>query len=182
MTNWKKTGKIGQKLIFVEFRNNLNIEPFYQQRLTLKSNLFLSVYDHCSCVPYYYVRNSSQPVCDNNSTQNCFAVIQNILNPALHATKDVCRCLPSCNYVSYSYKMYQNALNPEMSGTNTTIKLRWKDSEFYAMFRYEQLKLVDFLSYVGGILGLFAGISVLSIVELIYFLTLRLFNDLLGFI
>jgi hypothetical protein len=47
--------------------------------------------------------------------------------------------------------------------------------------RYQEFKLVDFLSYVGGILGLFAGISVLSFVELAYFMTLRLITDLLRY-
>ncbi|KAL7036627.1 hypothetical protein ACKWTF_008881 [Chironomus riparius] len=61
---------------------------------------------------------------------------------------------------------------------NTTISLLWKDNEYYAQVRYQQFKIVDFLSYVGGILGLFAGISVLSIVEFFYFFTLRLMSDL----
>lgn len=59
--------------------------------------------------------------------------------------------------------------------------MRWKDSEYYGMVRFQEFKLVDFLSYVGGILGLFAGISLLSMFELSYFLTLRLLVDLKKF-
>lgn len=46
-----------------------------------------------------------------------------------------------------------------------------------ALLRYQPFKLVDFLSYVGGILGLFAGISVLSIVEVFYYFTIRILID-----
>ncbi|KAL7011565.1 hypothetical protein ACKWTF_014324 [Chironomus riparius] len=34
--------------------------------------------------------------------------------------------------------------------------------------------MIDFLSYFGGLLGLLAGISVLSIIEIIYWFTTRL--------
>jgi amiloride-sensitive sodium channel len=61
---------------------------------------------------------------------------------------------------------------------NISISIRWKDAEYYALVRYQQFKVVDFLSYVGGILGLFAGISALSIVEFLYFFTFRLITDL----
>ena len=54
----------------------------------------------------------------------------------------------------------------------------WKDAEYYALIRYQQFTVVDFLAYVGGILGLFAGISALSVVEFLYFFTLRLVSDL----
>lgn len=42
--------------------------------------------------------------------------------------------------------------------------------------RRKQFNEVDFLSFVGGILGLFAGFSALSFVELIYWLIVRNFT------
>lgn len=42
------------------------------------------------------------------------------------------------------------------------------------MNRSERITLSDFVASCGGLLGLFMGISVLSIVEMVYFLTLRL--------
>jgi len=40
--------------------------------------------------------------------------------------------------------------------------------------RYQQFTFSDVVSYVGGLLGVFAGISMLSIVEFFYFFTIRL--------
>ena len=52
------------------------------------------------------------------------------------------------------------------------------NDDFVAYKRYETHGRVGFLSNVGGLLGLFMGISLLSIVETIYFFTLRFINDL----
>ena len=41
--------------------------------------------------------------------------------------------------------------------------------------RVEKYTFFDFLAICGGLLGLFLGISLLSIIELIYYSTLRLF-------
>lgn len=56
-------------------------------------------------------------------------------------------------------------------------EVRWKYSEYFATVRFQNINTVEFLSYVGGILGLFAGISVLSIFEIFYFVTLRWIVD-----
>ena len=58
----------------------------------------------------------------------------------------------------------------------------WKDAEYYALIRYQHFTIVDFLAYVGGILGLFAGISALSVVEILYFITLRLMTNLWSYL
>lgn len=41
--------------------------------------------------------------------------------------------------------------------------------------RIELYTYTDFLAICGGLLGLFLGISALSIIEMVYFFTLRLF-------
>jgi hypothetical protein len=80
----------------------------------------------------------------------------------------------------------------------TTLTFKFKDEEFYPMTRSQQFTLKDFLSYAGGLLGmrtvqplivssfkcksfegLFMGVSVLSIVELVYFFTMRLGTNFL---
>ena len=41
--------------------------------------------------------------------------------------------------------------------------------------RIERFTVIDFLAFCGGSLGVSMGISVLSIIEIVYFVTLRLF-------
>jgi Amiloride-sensitive sodium channel len=60
-----------------------------------------------------------------------------------------------------------------------TITFKFKDTTFLPMTRYEEFGIRDFLCFIGGLLGLFAGISVLSLVELFYFFTLRPLSNFL---
>ena len=48
---------------------------------------------------------------------------------------------------------------------------------FVAYKRYETYGRVALLSNIGGLLGLFLGISLLSVIEIIYFFTLRFIDD-----
>lgn len=54
----------------------------------------------------------------------------------------------------------------------------FKETQFITSKRSELYGLTDFLANCGGLLGLFMGISILSIVELVYFCTIRLMCNL----
>jgi hypothetical protein len=54
-------------------------------------------------------------------------------------------------------------------------RMHYKNSVFNQLIHKKQFNELDFLSFVGGILGLFAGFSALSFVELIYWFTIRVF-------
>lgn len=56
----------------------------------------------------------------------------------------------------------------------TRLNLFFKQQQFINSERNELFGQTDFLANCGGILGLFTGFSFLSIVEIIYFLSLRL--------
>jgi amiloride-sensitive sodium channel len=51
------------------------------------------------------------------------------------------------------------------------------DDEYIAYKRYASYETVAFLSNIGGLLGLFLGVSIFSFVEILYFLTLRLVGN-----
>ena len=72
-------------------------------------------------------------------------------------------------------KYYYN----ETGQNHATATFYFGDDEFVAYKRYDTHGRVGLLSNIGGLLGLFLGISLLSIVETIYFFTLRFFNDFL---
>jgi hypothetical protein len=87
----------------------------------------------------------------------------------LYANHNVCKCHPLCNSITYSYEVKEFYKNINFTRNwQTQLTFRYKHGEHFSLLRYQPFKLVDFLSYVGGILGLFVGVSVLSIVELVY--------------
>ena len=55
----------------------------------------------------------------------------------------------------------------------------FKDQQFIAAKRSELYGMTDFLANCGGLLGLFMGFSLLSIVKMIYFSTLKLYGNLI---
>ena len=84
-------------------------------------------------------------ICDDYRTQYC-------VNWDNHL-KD-CNCLPLCNDIKYKYQIIYKKFKDKAFEYQIGATVRWKDSEFYAMKRYQQFRFVDFLSYLGGILGL----------------------------
>lgn len=54
------------------------------------------------------------------------------------------------------------------------IEVYYEDSKFLAMRRHLTYTFVDFLSQIGGILGCFLGMSILSIIEILYFCTVQM--------
>lgn len=54
------------------------------------------------------------------------------------------------------------------------MSISFKDNQFFASHRRELYGRTDFLANCGGLLGLFMGFSLLSIVEVVYYCTLRL--------
>lgn len=54
------------------------------------------------------------------------------------------------------------------------LSIYFKEHQFITSHRSELYGYVDFLGACGGLLGLFMGVSVLSIIECLYYFTLRL--------
>lgn len=57
---------------------------------------------------------------------------------------------------------------------SSEVFFNFKENDIFTFIRKRQFTLIDFISSCGGILGLFAGISVLSIVELFYYFSIRI--------
>lgn len=54
------------------------------------------------------------------------------------------------------------------------LRIYFKDNEFITSKRSELYGWIDFLAAMGGLLGLFIGVTALSFVEIFYYFTLRL--------
>ena len=88
-----------------------------------------------------------------------------------------CNCLPTCSSVEYFINTYQERI-PGNDGNVSSFSIYFADDEFIVFRRSASFGAVSLLSNVGGLLGLFLGISVLSIVELFYYFVIRFVNNL----
>lgn len=97
-----------------------------------------------------------------------------------HENTKSCECLPDCNFIFYYYENVHERFKVENQSQleeHSAAAIRYEDYEFVAYKRYESYASAGLLSNIGGLLGLFLGVSVLSIIETIYFFTLRLLSD-----
>lgn len=99
---------------------------------------------------------------------------------------DQCGCLPDCNSIQYEQSVIFSKHEPTVEvidNVTTTVEqgsLRFffGSDEYTALKRYGSYDAVSFLSTCGGLLGLFLGVSVLSVVEVFYFFFMRMFSNL----
>ncbi|RZC42105.1 ASC domain containing protein [Asbolus verrucosus] len=99
-----------------------------------------------------------------------------------------CDCKPSCTELTYRVETSQTnwhqsrkmapSFNHSEDYSYSVLTIYFKVEHFRPMERCELYDLSDLISNFGGLLGLFTGFSVISLVEIIYFLTLRIFCNM----
>jgi len=66
---------------------------------------------------------------------------------------------------------------PQFGDDSSVIEVKFKTKEIFPRIRRRQFTSLYLLSYIGGALGLLAGFSVLSFIEIFYFFTIRIWFD-----
>ncbi|XP_050294515.1 pickpocket protein 28-like isoform X2 [Anthonomus grandis grandis] len=157
----------------------------------------------CGCVSYYMPHEKGTPICGSGNIICAFHANEELRqravelsmhryeNYAASSVKDVpssdCDCLPGCMSLVYNAETSQaDFMWPDLfdafkanksefpNVALTRITIFFKEQQFITSERNELYGRVDFLANCGGILGLFTGFSFLSIVEVLYFLSLKL--------
>ncbi|XP_077285517.1 pickpocket protein 28-like [Arctopsyche grandis] len=156
----------------------------------------------CGCVAFWMPRSRSIPVC-SSMKKVCMSKAQDDLQKlelryALAVrSKDKeqvknlenlmkCDCLPACTSLIYDSEVSQSDFHwldlakakkkdtPRIKEFGLSrVSMFFKDAEFIMSRRSELYGITDFLANCGGIMGLFLGFSFLSLVEIIYFLTIK---------
>ncbi|KAJ3654285.1 hypothetical protein Zmor_013481 [Zophobas morio] len=140
----------------------------------------------CNCIPYYLPHEESTKICGWGQLKCVSNAKEQILrnSRSINSRKMLkqCNCLPLCTSITYSAEAHQVKYpeNPYMAKP-TDVYLSFQDEELQVMERQELFSNSDFWASCGGILGLFAGFSVISLAEIIYFVTIRWLGDLWPF-
>ncbi|XP_037043764.1 pickpocket protein 28-like [Bradysia coprophila] len=131
--------------------------------------------NQCGCVPYFMHHFNDTKICGTDL--DCYwTALHDLFLPEFkddgtHALIDDCNCLPTCTQLSYTIQVTELDRQPGRSSLQITYKLPF----FTKNVRTELHSLSEFFSNCGGSLGLFLGVSIFSIIELIYFCTVRLY-------
>lgn len=106
------------------------------------------------------------------------------INPNENSTKSFrneCNCLPACTSIDYHGEIdrvkfkWQPFIDDDGTKSFSKLTVVFRDHQVDTVKRIEMQTFTDFLAICGGLLGLFLGVSVLSVIEFIYFFTLRLY-------
>ncbi|XP_035895845.1 pickpocket protein 28-like isoform X1 [Anopheles stephensi] len=186
---------------FFNHERHLRFFQIYNQQnceLECLANLTLEL---CGCVRFSMPRANGTKVC-KLSQWECMFRAQRLLGPShtleeeepwhdnLVELVEGCNCLPGCSSVHYDVEITQTSLDIEnfLRANNelksykmdkyyiTTLAIYFKESYFITSKRSELYGWVDFLANCGGLFGLFMGVSILSLLEIFYFLTIRPFS------
>ncbi|ODN05518.1 Pickpocket protein 28 [Orchesella cincta] len=157
---------------------------YYSSENCMEECIGQLTYQNCSCVRYFMPRNSTQKICDAKKRE----CAENVKNNAAGKSGACSHCWPSCTEIKYKLKLSQFPLrentNPLMFYNTSTQQN--KSAEHYSimhiylgadsLYAKERKSLFDLSSLIGnagGLLSLTLGFSIISLVELIYFFTLR---------
>ncbi|XP_043526705.1 pickpocket protein 28-like [Frieseomelitta varia] len=153
---------------------------------------------NCHCVQYYMPKSSNTQICEKKD-DNCATKARRAMEMKLYDDNIVvgnlnvsetpsCNCYPGCFEIGYNVEISQSKLVPTFIIPDVYVKknkdyfaknmavvhLFFVDSQFTKYMKNELFGFTEFLSSTGGLLGLFMGFSFLSLVEIVYFVTLRL--------
>ncbi|XP_059608087.1 pickpocket protein 28-like [Phlebotomus argentipes] len=127
--------------------------------------------EHCGCVFFQMPRESKVLREQDNG------IMKN------KGVEDVstCDCLPECTSINYKFDLIQHKMNLWQKNRSQLdeilIRIYFLQTTFIPLQRSELYGLTEFLASCGGILGLFMGLSVLSLTELFYFFPIRFLWD-----
>ncbi|XP_049769341.1 uncharacterized protein LOC126108113 [Schistocerca cancellata] len=126
----------------------------------------------CGCVPYFYPRQAGQKECDIKGMV-CLHEHEEEMVTLPEGLTD-CHCLPRCSERHYYPLDYKLLDNDNLGGAAL---YRWSVTQFPRVnLRKDVLfTFVDLLVSFGGAASFFMGCSILSLVELVYYMTLRLY-------
>lgn len=84
-------------------------------------------------------------------------------------------CVPPCASVNYNVQETMIGVGPLKKGYNfSDVTVRFSSSEFIPKRRQESYSNLDLLSAIGANLGFFVSASVISVIELVYYFSIRI--------
>ncbi|XP_039448302.1 pickpocket protein 28-like [Culex pipiens pallens] len=153
----------------------------------------------CSCVRFSMPHHGRTKICESYQLECCIQAENKvqllIANEGIGKESlcvDQCRCLPACNSIEYDTEItqtkydflksfelrYKSRIPADVLKNITSINyaklaIYFKQAQYTAMKRNELFGWTDFIANCGGVLGLCMGVSLLSLVELLYYCLVR---------
>ncbi|CAO1344894.1 unnamed protein product [Diamesa hyperborea] len=163
-----------------EFR--LKFFPKYSEENCKIECLMLQTIKYCECLPYFYYNTQNIEVC-NFLKIPCLTEHYDILNNSANMT---CNCPTQCNGEVYEVRVSSSAIRTDMTTLYDPFHFGLTEkhmivhvyfqSQVYRIFSRSLLtNIIGLIANLGGVYSLLIGMSVLSLCEVLYFASIRLY-------
>ncbi|XP_066907785.1 pickpocket protein 28 [Halyomorpha halys] len=132
----------------------------------------------CKCKDFYmptwdHDDSNTSKICTGDYSMRCIHHAFDLWDK----NKQECQCYPTCTTLEYDSKTWYNVRPIENERASqrmnkTVIVVYSTDPDYIKSERRATYSLVDFIADCGGVFGLFCGMSIISILEFLYFGTL----------
>ncbi|XP_076269631.1 sodium channel protein Nach-like [Rhynchophorus ferrugineus] len=142
------------------------------------------IYRICGCMPFYAPKIEEKVRLCTPMDASCVANHEDIMEKRDEAVQNL-NCVEDCESTFYKASTYQgtlearyttrfNTYNATSIENFTVIRVYFEDL-YQELYRREIIfTWYTILAYYGGIMGLFTGFSFISLVEIVYFFTIKL--------
>jgi amiloride-sensitive sodium channel len=187
-----KTFDVAKRNCYFSSERKLKYFRTYSQQNCQFECLTNITLDSCGCVSFFMPRENSTKICGLGKYK-CIkeaerALMLEELNKFRDSVKVEFVCLPLCTDLSYNIEtshtkwdwkklvglMVKSENLDDYATHASSLTVYFRVNHFISSERHELYALSDFMANFGGLLGLFTGFSILSLMEVIYFLTVRI--------
>ncbi|XP_017042710.1 acid-sensing ion channel 5-like [Drosophila ficusphila] len=186
--NLKTETTIAMRKCRFHHESNLTHFPFYTKNICLQECRINLAYERCKCIPHFYPNliAKPKPVCDYKTLRSCFPRYSNLFLKLYDKDDQLKKPFPCyCEQNCYDASVTTKATN-SLSGSKNLLgsiggHVQVKSWPQRRLKRQVIFSMTDLLVSIGGTAGFFLGFSFLGLVEFVYFFTLRLFWQILGY-
>ncbi|CAF0850296.1 unnamed protein product [Brachionus calyciflorus] len=144
-----------------------NISKKYKQSLCIRLCFENLVLRNCPCylslIPNFDIRN-----CLNNTEEDCPQKVNNMLTQNNYLNSEcVQKCPLECEFITYSTKVSTKKFLYKDNMPVSRVQIYFENLYSTEFVETELIDIPTLLSNIGGIAGLFLGVSVLSFVEIV---------------
>lgn len=186
---------------YMNMERNLTFFKVYNQNNCELECLTNYTLKECGCVPFAMPRTPEMPICSHQQILCYFTAMFSMnlkqfsqvrvnVKPT-HNIGIACNCMPTCTSVEYDAETSEGILYTEkflsaidyleaFKGENIArLVIYFKKAHFVTSRRSELYGFTELLANFGGVFGLFMGVSLLSVIEIFYHCTLRLWSNMM---
>ncbi|XP_059611780.1 sodium channel protein Nach-like [Phlebotomus argentipes] len=144
--------------------------------------------NYCQCVPFFFPNPQNLDVC-NVTRIPCLVDNYDLINrQSTNGTEPFCDCLSNCNGIYYDVRSnsaflskYPYSTSPLYKDLNVSthmiVHVFFGSHDFMKLRRDLLSDVVVLIANLGGVFNLFLGISILTMLEVPYFATVRLYAN-----